>query len=523
MPESLSHSLSSGYNVHQHFHQLSSQSWRWLWRAVSALLQPSPAASGLPAAADELSPISTEKGEQPVDSVLPEQTPLMSQQGGQTTADSSCPSAPFEPAELVLLQPWLIAPMLLLVGLVLGALGCTVWQESPTRALLLRCQEPLPQALDDEPQLLTSSEVTAAVAWRRPLRRPAPALHFRRQQHTPVCINFNTAPWPDSLATVLKVQSALHRHLTIVAPVPLHELPAALPAGLHYIHCVQGSVLAEDSGRPPEVAEGYNGAVQHVCAAACFDYYAARLPHIRGVLWQSDDMFVNYTQLFHSFPHSKSWSPSDGRLFSLTNATIFRLHDWTRFPIANLFSLRHTAELLQSDARYRKAWWLAHGSLTMASEKVNSDFFYVPYHQLQTFVGITRFLVNSPTEFVSVPDTSAMVVDANAAPRTISVRVGVTMSEWWTATQLRLTAAIHLLQSKVNASTAELSDQLLHMSRSQVFLWFRARRNITRLKELCFHLDYDITPPAVIHPLKLTDTDQRQLYLEAYQRVRESM
>ena len=66
--------------------------------------------------------------------------------------------------------------------------------------------------------LTAPSDITAIVAWQRPLRQPA-APRVAQQSHTAVCINFNKPPRADSLATVLSVHSELHSCLTILAPL----------------------------------------------------------------------------------------------------------------------------------------------------------------------------------------------------------------------------------------------------------------------------------------------------------------
>ena len=378
--------------------------------------------------------------------------------------------------------------------------------------------------------ILYTSEVTSVVAWKSALRTSAPTLIPHLQEHTAVCINFNTPPFLESLATVLKVQSSLHRYLTLVSPVPLQQLPISLPIGLHYIECVQGSILQDENPDFPPVFVGHGGTLQHVCAAACFEYYATRLPHIRGVLWQSDDMFVNYSMLFDAsspFAPDRAWSPGRGGVFALTDDFIFRMREyWTNQPIANLFSLRYTAQLLQSDNRYRKAWLLAYGAADFVSEKVIADFFYLPRDQLQIFADITSFLASSSQQFVTVPDVSEKTTLASAASinHSISLRVGLTMSEWWLETQLHLTAAVRVLelQTPADKNDTDLSSRLLHAGASMTWIWGDARMDLSLLRDLCFHIRYDGLPPAVIHPLKLTIKEQRELFVEGYKRMQET-
>ena len=388
--------------------------------------------------------------------------------------------------------------------------------------------QPVPAAsvtstIEDEPRVQSAYDVSSIVAWKRSLRQSAAIAGVTRQSHTAVCINFNRQPMAASLATVLRVQSQLHRYITIVSPVPLSDLPVPLPAGVRYSECAQDSVLAHDKHTIPSAFKGAFGTLQHVCAAACFDYYASQLPRLRGVIWQADDMFVNYTELFLHYPSNKSWAPSHGQLFHLTNQSMYADSYWTVQAIGNLFSLRHTIDLLRSKPLYRDAWQLAFGSPTAISEKAIADFFYLPQHQLRTFVDITNVLRYSKDEFVTVPDTR----HKRAVTDSITVRVGLSMSEWWLTTQLRLTAAVHVLQVEPQTSltSGDLSSQLLYTKAALVYLWgAAARNNLTAMHDYCFHTRYERwkKPPALVHPIKLSMPEHNQLYLDAYQRVREA-
>ena len=200
-----------------------------------------------------------------------------------------------------------------------------------------------------------------------------------------------------------------------------------LPTHVHYLQCVQASILSVDTRAVHEHAKGFHGTLQHVCAAACFDYYVSVAPRVRGVIWQADDQFVNYTALFTDYPSRKAWSPSRSHdsLLHLNNQSMHSTEDyWSATPIGNLFAARAAARLLQSDATYRRAWLLVFGSLDAMSAKAIADFFYLPQHQLRTYVDITSFLRYSPEQYVTVdtPDSSG----------TVTVRVGLTMCEWWT-------------------------------------------------------------------------------------------
>ena len=379
-------------------------------------------------------------------------------------------------------------------------------------------------AAEDELQAESSPyDTTSPVAWQRPLRQPAASRVLQPQQHTAVCVNFNRPPMLESLATILSIHSRLHRHLTIVSPVAWHELPTPLPAGVRYIKCKQESILLVDGPMLPAYAKGWHGALQHICAAACFDYYATAVPQLRGVIWQADDMFVNYTALFSEYPSNKSWSPSHSHesLLHLTKEVMPGIKDphWTATPIGNLYAARKAIQLLQTNPLYRQAWLLAFGSINSMSSKALSDFFYLPYYQLRTYVDITTFMRNAAEQYVTVPDT------ANSS-RTVTVRVGMTMCEYWTATQVLLTAAVHALQAAPHSTytSCELSDQLVHMEQVEMYVWGADRANHTRLHEYCFQTRYDKPrgPSVTVHPLKLSVAEHRQIYVDAYKLVRET-
>ena len=365
-------------------------------------------------------------------------------------------------------------------------------------------------------------DTTSPVAWQRPLRQPAASRVLQPQQHTAVCVNFNRPPMLESLATILSIHSRLHRHLTIVSPVAWHELPTPLPAGVRYIKCTQESILLEDDPAQPLNAKGWHGVLQHICAAACFDYYATAVPQLRGVIWQADDMFVNYTALFSEYPSNKSWSPSHSHVsvLHLTEEIMPGTADWwTTTPIGNLYAARKAIQLLQTNPLYRQAWPLAFGSIENMAAKALSDFFYLPYYQLRTYVDITTFMRNAAEQYVTVPDT------ANSS-RTVTVRVGMTMCEYWTATQVRLTAAIHALQVDPHSSytNCQLSEQLVHIRKAEAYVWGAERDNYTRLHEYCFQTrNASYRGPAVtVHPLKLSVAEHRRIYMDAYKNVQET-
>ena len=413
-----------------------------------------------------------------------------------------------------------LALNLLLSLLVLS--GCVwLWQSSAETSVFTSAFSVASAASGATQSLIAPYDVTEAVAWRRLLRQPGAGRVDRRQSHTAVCINFNNPPTLTGLAATLTVHTELHRYLTIVSPAPWRDLPVPLPAGVRYIQCVQSSVLLHDDPTLPSHARGYKGVLQHVCAASCFDYYASMLPQVRGVIWQADDMFVNYTALFTLYPHNSSWSPSRSHdaLFHLTDEAINASQDrWMTTPVGNLFAARHTAQLLQSHDLYRRAWLLAFGSLDSMAMKAIADFYYLPHYQLQTYVDITRFLRDSADEFVTVPDT------ANRSLM-VSLRVGLTMCEWWTATQMRLTAAIHTLQDEpqANYSSCDLSAHLVHMKSALLYLWGDERDNYTLVHEYCLQTktrrDSWRKPAVIVHPLKLSVPQHLQIYVDAYDHV----
>ena len=382
-------------------------------------------------------------------------------------------------------------------------------------------------AIETNGRGLADSDLTQVLGWnisgireRAPMQSPWP-----QQTHTAICIHFNSAPEADGLATVLKMQMPLHRYVTIISPTSVSDLPMPLPESLHYIECVPGSVVNGDVELSPEKL-GFKGALQHVCAVACLEHHTS-VPGIRGVIFQSDDMFVNYTMIFDDvvvFPSIKIWSPSvnDQYVVSLTNEAILENWDsWTRFPVGNLFLLRRTAEYLQTLPKYRQAWQLAYDGFDKVSGKVIADFFYVPHKQLQTVVDITLALANTPEQYVVVPDTTDLRPEGNQSESSITLRMGLSMSEWWIATLLRLTAALTLLDDHHTRDRSAFPRVLTHIGPWLSWSWGSERENITRMRALCFHLgDEGMQTPAVVHPLKLLNPAFRQIYVEGYQVMR---
>lgn len=348
--------------------------------------------------------------------------------------------------------------------------------------------------------------------WKTPLRTVNKRRSYQ-QSHTAVCIQFNWEPESSETSHMIHVQSSFHKYLTIITPVPPAELTFQLPPNVNYIHCVAVSVV---KGEPPkrQATMGAGGALQQVCAAACFEYYANH--PIRGVLWQADDMYINHDRIFSTpslYPPNMTWSPPDyGHDIAIKSPESLIGFDefWFRSPVGSPHAFIQNIRLLQRN--YESAYRLAfHGNLDLIASKANVDFFYVTQSHLKHFVEMVHYLASADPEYYTIPD-----LRKDSQPNTtIQVRVGLSMSEWFMPTMLRLSAALGVLEHDPSAASKSTELPLTVLSTKAVhYLWGSDRNNVTLVEDLCLNNSNTIA----VHVVRFGNREHRAIYLKGYHR-----
>ena len=377
--------------------------------------------------------------------------------------------------------------------------------------------------------------VRVAAPWRGALRQamssqPWQEVDDTAQSHTAVCIHFNFPPLAVALATVLQVQLRLHRHLTLISPTPLPHLPLRLPRTVRYIECAtQASIVRGDPSSGQGL--GMGGELQHLCAAACFEHYdSEQVPGMRGVLFHSDDMYVDYTRLFSDekrFPPSSAWAPGDGTtLLDLSTVSLLQLStqgDWLWYnrPVGNLFAFRQSLQLLQSNERVRRAWLVAYPSLSMAGGHDFSDLFYLPTSYLRNFVTLVTLLSSAEPQYVTVPDMSRDALHAASLPNSsVELRTGMSMCELITPTLVALSAAMSRAAGETTTrGSGGGGGGVVWLAQSVRYVRELQRGNMTLLESLVLGQQGQAVTEMMevaVHPLKHSVEPQRLLYIQAY-------
>ena len=444
-----------------------------------------------------------------------------------------------------------------------------------------------PDRLIGLPELMTSAYVTLyehgvveledvryATAWTSDLGAigylssafaPVP---IHRQSHTGVCISFNWPPSAHGLDLTLHIHRQLHRHLAIISPVPLSDLSAPLPPDVHYIQCEPHGMVA-GQGTNNTITNGYGGVLQYVCVAACADHFqslslrgGSAADTIDSILFQSDDMIVNYTQLWWApganelYPRDKAWvhALSRDRNVDLTaGEEIARGGGWWYSEgVGNIFSLRHTAEYLQQhSARYRDAWLSAFGSLTRAADKSLSDLVFLPRAQWRHYIDIINIIGemsrtrpkaaprsdphHHPELHITVPDTSAAsqtAAGATGLAHQIRLVPGMHFCEMVIGTIVRLAGELAMKdQELVHQQRADhvydpyvglLGEMIINLDDPAFVGFDTEERLVSRIREYVYHQQPRTNSDkllAIMHPVKVSKPNMRALYLDAYYHI----
>ncbi|CAF1387413.1 unnamed protein product, partial [Didymodactylos carnosus] len=289
--------------------------------------------------------------------------------------------------------------------------------------LLLRQTQLTPAQLDEAhfyklyPSLKDPQEKNASNSSSLPL--------ISRQQAIAICINYNYDPDASghSLKSILTYYSLIHQYLIILTPSPLDKLSRKNQVILKQFNAKQTSVVQQPNKHlllqqvnitlshlkqsnlyHVECTNASRGFYQYKCISLCAQF-GDRLKQsdifstLHGVLYLSDDVFFNFTQVFahpERYSLDEFWITSSIHYVNLTSGKLgarelrnpwwhYR-NGWERFR--KLFNTD-----LPKD--YRNIFKILYGPDSVLTSSY-SDVIYIPFadNQLRTFVKMVALVMS---------------------------------------------------------------------------------------------------------------------------------
>lgn len=258
---------------------------------------------------------------------------------------------------------------------------------------------------------------------------------IEKQEAIGICVNFNFEPDDEgnSLSSILRYYTIIHRFIVILSPKPFHQFNEIHLNLFRKYNLIQQKDLSLSKSLDTiyyiECLNQRSGQLQHKCLLLCAQFYDNlkrnnHLINMEGILYLPDDIFLNYSYIFSQrerFPLNEIWTtPWMQKLDLITNDKgqrgnrwfwwKHRPHFWQSFK--ELFDANSTKLAFE----YKQIFEILYGKQKRLAIGI-ADLIYLPFadHQLNNFISISKYFIEILPSDIFCEIIISLIIDTTMA------------------------------------------------------------------------------------------------------------